>query len=35
MNEDTVNVDGEEYIFPPDEVVKPEKNKEDNIIWES
>ena len=27
MTEDTVNVDGEEYIFPPDEVVKPKKQE--------
>ena len=34
-NKETVTVDGEEYIFPPDQVCKPEKNKEDNIIYES
>lgn len=35
MSSDTVEVDGEEYIFPPNQVCKPERNKETNIIWES
>jgi len=36
-NEDTVTVDGQEYIFPPDQVCKPEKTaeKQSNIIFES
>jgi hypothetical protein len=35
MSKDTVTVDGEDYIFPPDQVCKPEKTteKEDNILW--
>jgi len=35
MSEDTVTVDGEQYIFPPDQVCKPSKNTESNIIWQS
>jgi len=38
MSEDTVTVDGEEYIFPPDQICKPEKTaeKEENkVIWQS
>jgi len=33
--EDTVTVDGDEYIFPPNQTCKPSKNTEDNIIWEN
>lgn len=32
-NEDTVNVDGQEYVFDPEEVTKPEK-QEDKVIFE-
>ena len=36
MSKDTVTVDGEDYIFPPDKVVKPEKQEdEDKLLYDS
>jgi len=34
-DKDTVTVDGEQYIFPPDQIGKTQENTENNIIWEN
>ena len=35
MTSKTYTYEGDEYIFPPDQVCKPEKTteKEDEILW--
>jgi len=35
MSDELYEKDGEQYIFPPDQIAKPSKNTETNIIWEN